>query len=97
MLGVATTRHCQAEVNQEAERVSVVAYTWEGTGGPGPPRVIRTRPRRSPMEHTKVWRLRSVLWRLGAGTHQQIGAAIISFCHSSQGKPTPPQTPSQHP
>ena len=82
VLGVARTRHCQAEVSQEAKRVNVVAYTWEGTGGPGPRRVIRTRPRRSP---SRVRWLRSVLWRLGAGTHQQIGAAIISFHHSSPG------------
>ena len=84
MLGVATTSHYQAEANQEAKRSSVIAYTRKGRGGPGPPRVIRTRPQLSPTEHTEVRRLRSVLWRLGAGTHQQIGAAIISFRHSSR-------------
>lgn len=83
MLGVDTTSDRQADVTQEAQWAGVVTCTWERRGGPGPRRVIGTRPQR-----TEARRPRSVPSRRGAGTHQQVGAAIISFRHCSRGAPS---------
>ena len=92
MVGVDTTSDRQAEVTQEAQRAGVVACTWERRGGPGPRRVIGTRPQR-----TEVRRPHSVPSRRGAGTHQQVGAAIISFRHCSRGAPSASARRPQYP